>query len=307
MNPDPDRADLYAVLGHPVAHSRSPFIHARFAAQTGQPVRYERVLSPLDGFEATVREFAAAGGRGCNVTVPFKFAARRLATRVSERAALAQAVNVLRFDAPTADGTGDGSGEGTGGWFGDNTDGVGLVRDLERNAGIALRGRRVLLVGAGGAGVGVLGPLLAARPAELVMANRTPGKAESSVHRHQRWADRHGVRLASSSLASPGLRFDVVVNATSSSLAGAPSPVSAHVLRPGSFVVDLMYGPAAEPFLAWAREHGAQVRDGLGMLVEQAAEAFFVWRGVRPETASVLAELRAQLQAEAQGAGETGR
>jgi shikimate dehydrogenase len=301
MSPDADprgpaRAalpDLYAVLGNPVAHSRSPFIHARFAAQTGESVRYERVLAPLDGFEATVRAFAAAGGRGCNVTVPFKFEARRLAGRVSERAALAQAVNVLRFDAPTADGTGDGGG----GWFGDNTDGIGLVHDLERNAGVPLHGRRVLVAGAGGAGVGVLGPLLAARPAELVLANRTLDKALEAVQRHAAWAAQHGARLAAAPLAAPGTGFDVVINATSSSLGGAPAPVGAEVLRPGSVVVDLMYGPAARPFLDWARGHGAQVRDGLGMLVEQAAEAFFVWRGVRPQTAPVLAELRRDIEA----------
>lgn len=288
--PQDPPGDLYAVLGNPVAHSRSPFIHARFAAQTGQPVRYERVLAPLDAFEATVRAFAAAGGRGCNVTVPFKFEAWRLARRVSERAALAQAVNVLRFDA------GAGTGE-AGGWYGDNTDGIGLVRDLERNAGVVLRGRRMLLVGAGGAGVGVLGPLLAARPAELVMANRTLDKALEAVQRHRAWAGQHGVRLAAAALDGPGTGFDIVINATSSSLGGAAAPVGAEVLHPGSVVVDLMYGPAAEPFLVWARGHSAQVRDGLGMLVEQAAEAFFVWRGVRPETAPVLAGLRSEVEA----------
>ena len=279
-------ADLYAVLGHPVAHSRSPFIHARFAAQTGEPVRYERVLAPLDGFEDAVRAFAAAGGRGCNVTVPFKFAACALAARRSERAALAQAANVLRLDDAAA-----------GGWFGDNTDGVGLVRDLEVHAGVELRGARVLLLGAGGAGAGVLGPLLAARPAALVLANRTPGRAGALVQRHRPWAERHGVPLAAAGLDAPGRGFDVVVNATSSSLVGQSSPVHADALRPGSLVVDLMYGAAAEPFLAWARSHGAHARDGLGMLVEQAAEAFHVWRGVRPDTAPVLAALRAEIEA----------
>jgi shikimate dehydrogenase len=279
-------ADLYAVLGNPVAHSRSPFIHARFAAQTGQAVRYDRVLAPLDGFEDAVRAFAAAGGRGCNVTVPFKFAACALAARRSERAELAQAVNVLRLDGPAA-----------GGWFGDNTDGIGLVRDLEGNAGVVLRGCRVLLLGAGGAGAGVLGPLLAARPAELVLANRTPQRAEALVQRHRDWAGRHGARLAAAGLDAPGRGFDVVVNATSSSLGGAAAPVTPGALRPDSLVVDLMYGAAAQPFLDWARAHGARARDGLGMLVEQAAEAFRVWRGVRPDTAPVLAALRAEIEA----------
>jgi shikimate dehydrogenase len=274
--------DRYAVLGNPVAHSRSPFIHDAFARQTGQSLVYERVLCPLDGFAEAVRAFAAAGGRGCNVTVPFKFEAARLAPRVSARADLAQAANVLRFDAD--------------GWFADNTDGIGLVRDVETGAGVALRGRRVLLVGAGGAGAGVLGPLLEARPAEVVLANRTLGKAEALVHRHRRWADRFGVALSSATLVAPGLAFDVVLNASSSSLSGEPPPIPPHALRPGTLAVDLMYGPAAQPFLAWARDAGASARDGLGMLVEQAAEAFFLWRGVRPQTAPVLAALRRALE-----------
>lgn len=272
--------DRYAVIGHPVAHSRSPAIHAAFAAQTGEDLVYERIEAPLDGFADTVRAFAAAGGRGCNVTVPFKFDAPALAARVSPRAELARAANVLAFD----------EGEG---WRADNTDGIGLVRDLEVHAGFALRHRRVLLIGAGGAGAGVLGPLLEARPAELVIANRTVGKARDLVHRHQRWADRFNVALSAEPLAMPGLAFDVVINASSTSLAGAPPPVPPLVLKSGTLAVDLMYGPAAAPFLAWARAHGASARDGLGMLVEQAAEAFAIWRGRRPDTAPVLASLRA--------------
>lgn len=277
--------DRYAVLGNPVAHSQSPFIHAEFARQTGQDIAYDRVLAPLDGFEPTVRRFIAEGGRGCNITVPFKLQAPKLAAFVSERAALAEAANVLRFDAD--------------GWHADNTDGVGLIRDIETHAGTPLRHRRVLLVGAGGAGAGVLGPLLAARPEEVVVANRTVGKATALFHRHIRWADRYSVKLSPATLASPGLRFDVVINASSSSLQGAGPPVPSHVIRPGTLVVDLMYGPAAEPFGAWARSHGAVTRDGLGMLVEQAAEAFFFWRGVRPETPPVLAALRERLAAAA--------
>lgn len=275
--------DRYAVLGNPVSHSQSPFIHAEFARQTGEAVEYGRIECPMDGFEAAVRAFVAEGGRGCNVTVPFKFDAPKLAARVTPRAELAQAANVLRFDAD--------------GWTADNTDGIGLARDIEGNAGVSLRGKRVLLVGAGGAGSGVLGPLLAARPEELVVANRTMGKATALFHRHIRWADRHGVKLVPAALAAPGLRFDVVINASSTSLKGEPPPVPAHVLRPGTLALDLMYGPAAEPFLAWARAHGAVARDGLGMLVEQAAEAFEFWRGVRPQAAPVLAALRARLAA----------
>jgi len=278
--------DRYAVLVDPVATSLSPLIHARFAEQTGQALECSRIECPLDGFEAALRAFAATGGRGCSVAAPCGFDAAKLAARRSERAELAQAVDTLRFDAPEA-----------GGWIGDHTGGIGLVRDIEVGAGVTLRQRRVLLVGAGAAGAGILGPLLAARPAEVVLANRTVGKAAAMVHRHLRWALRHGARLGAATLAAPGLGFDVVVNASSGSPQGAPAPVPAHVLAPGALAVDLRPGPAAEPFLAWARRHRAQPRDGLGALVEQAAEAFCFWRGVRPQTAPVLAELRRSLEA----------
>jgi len=281
-------ADRYAVLGNPVTHSRSPFIHAAFARQTGQAIEYGRVTCPLDGFAAAVRAFAAGDhddhsgrARGCNVTVPFKFEALRLAAHCSDRAALAGAANTLRFDAD--------------GWFADNTDGVGLVRDIEHNAGVPLAGRRVLLVGAGGAGAGVLGPLLAARPASVVVANRTPAKARSLVDRHGDWARAHGVALSAAGLDHTGETFDVLLNASASSLQGQASPVPAAALAAGALAVDLMYGAAAAPFLAWARDAGATPRDGLGMLVEQAAESFFVWRGVRPLTAPVLQALRDSL------------
>jgi shikimate dehydrogenase len=269
----------YAVLGNPVAHSQSPFIHAAFARQTGEAVEYGRVLCAFDAFETTVRAFAAEGGHGCNVTVPFKFEAPRLAAQVSARAALAAAANVLRFDA--------------GGWFADNTDGIGLVRDIERNAGQPLAGQRVLLVGAGGGAAGVLGPLLECRPAEVVVANRTLAKAEQLVRRHAHL----GVALRAATLDDAGRDHDVVLNASASSLQAAPVPVPAAVLAPGALAVDLMYGAAAQPFLAWAEGAGARARDGLGMLVEQAAEAFFVWRGVRPQTAPVLQALRERLAA----------
>jgi shikimate dehydrogenase len=275
--------DRYAVLGNPVAHSQSPAIHAEFARQTGEALAYERLLCPLDGFEAALREFAAGGGRGCNVTVPFKFEALRLAAHCSPRARLAGAANTLRLDAA--------------GWSADNTDGVGLVRDIEHGAGLPLAGRRVLLVGAGGAAAGVLGPLLAARPAEVVVVNRSAEKARALVAGHAAWALEHGARLAAAELSAPGEHYDVVLNASASSLQGAPSPVPASVLGPGALAVDLMYGAAAGPWLAWARAGGAIARDGLGMLVEQAAEAFLIWRGVRPQTAPVLRALRARLAA----------
>lgn len=280
----------YAVLGNPVAHSRSPFIHAEFARLTGQAVDYGRRLCPLQGFEAALGEFQAEGASGCNVTVPFKFDALRLATSCSARAALAGAANTLRF----------GAAGGTESIWADNTDGVGLVRDIESNAVMALAGRRLLLIGAGGAAAGVLGPLIAARPAAVVVVNRSPEKAVALVARHREHADAYGVSLAQAALHKPGVGFDVVVNASASSLHGAAPPVNADVLAPGALAIDLMYGSAAEPFLAWARATGATARDGLGMLVEQAAESFAIWRGVHPPTAPVLAALRAQVAAEAQ-------
>jgi len=273
--------DRYAVVGNPVAHSRSPFIHARFAEQTGQAIEYGRVLCPLDAFVDTVNAFRAAGGRGCNITVPFKLQAPGLAAHVTERAALAGAANVLRFDAD--------------GWSADNTDGVGLIRDIQQGEGFDLAGQTVLLVGAGGAGAGVLGPLLQARPRRVVLANRTRATADALVQRHAALAHACGCELAASGLDDAGTGFQVLINASASSLQGAGSPVPARVLAPGALAVDLMYGPAAEAFLAWARQHGACTRDGLGMLVEQAAEAFLLWRGVRPQTAPVLQALRDEL------------
>ena len=283
--------DRYAVLGHPVAHSQSPFIHTMFAQQTRQHLVYDRAPCPPDGFEACVRAFVATPGphgertRGCNVTIPFKFEAARLAQRVSPRAQLAQAANVLGFDDTL--------------WWADNTDGVGLVNDLERNAGVTLADSEVLLIGAGGAAAGVLGPLLERAPARLTVVNRTADRAQALVDRHRALAVEHGVDLHGGGLGDSGHGFDLVLNASASSVQGAPSPVAAKVLRPGALAVDLMYGAAAQAFLDWAGEHGARARDGLGMLVEQAAEAFALWRGVRPDTAPVLAALRAHLATQA--------
>ncbi|WP_198970038.1 shikimate dehydrogenase [Xylophilus sp. ASV27] len=270
--------DRYCVVGNPVAHSRSPWIHARFAALTGQALTYERLLVPLDGFAEGVRAFMAEGGRGCNVTVPFKFEAAALAQCLTERARLAGAANTLRLDAD--------------GLHADNTDGAGLVVDIERNAGVPIRGRRLLLVGAGGAAAGVLGPLISAGPTRVVLANRTHARAEELVARHADWARAAGVALQAAQTAALAEPFDIVVNATASSLSGGGIPVPAQVLRPGALAVDMMYGSAAQPFLEWAARHGAVARDGLGMLVEQAAESFRFWRGVQPPAAEVLAELR---------------
>jgi shikimate dehydrogenase len=281
--------ERYAVLGNPVAHSRSPFIHAEFARQTGHAVRYGRVLCPMDGFEAAVRTFAAsreddAGpALGCNVTIPFKFEAPRLAAQVSARAALAQAANVLHF-APE-------------GWRADNTDGIGLVRDLQHNADFDLAAARVLLIGAGGAAAGVLGPLIDAGAREIVVANRTPERAAALVERHRSVSPR--VRLSAATLDGCGAAFDLVLNASASSVNGIATPVAPEVLSVNCMALDLMYGPPAEAFMHWARTHGARARDGLGMLVEQAAEAFHFWRGVRPQTAPVLQALREHMAREA--------
>jgi shikimate dehydrogenase len=276
--------DRYAVVGNPVAHSRSPAIHALFAAQTGQAVDYGRMLCEMDAFSPAVRAFAANGGKGCNVTVPFKFEAFELGQRRSARAELAQAANTLRFDLE-------------GGWLADNTDGIGLVRDITVNAGVPLKGQRVLLLGAGGASAGVLGPIIEQGPAEVVLANRTVEKAHAIVARHEAWAAQHGVKLKACGLEAPGVGFDVFINGTAASLSGSGVPVGPEVLKPGGLALDMMYGPAAQGFMDWARAHGAVPRDGLGMLVEQAAEAFAIWRGVRPDTAPVLAAIRAQIDA----------
>jgi shikimate dehydrogenase len=261
--------DRYAVFGNPIAHSKSPRIHALFAAQTGQDLRYDALLTPLDGFAAAVREFVAAGGRGANVTVPFKEEAFRLATELTPRARAAGAVNTLSFAA--------------GAIHGDNTDGAGLVRDLTANLGCSLAGKRILLLGAGGAARGVILPLLEEKPAALHIANRTAAKAEEL-------AVAFGISGGGFD-ALAGQTFDLVINATSAGLSDATLPLPAGVFAPGCLAYEMLYGRET-PFMAQARAARARVADGLGMLVEQAAEAFFIWRGVRPDTAPVLAALR---------------
>jgi len=266
--------DTYAVVGNPIAHSKSPQIHLAFAAQTGQRLHYERILAPLDGFAATIEAFAREGGRGCNVTMPFKQQAFALAGTHAARAELAGAVNTLiRRD---------------GAWHGDNTDGAGIVADLTRNLSVALAGRTILVLGAGGAARGVLGPLLAEAPARLCVANRTAAR---------------GAELASAFAALGALdacapdalsdRFDVVINATPRDAGEAPLPWPTTIFAAGSIAYDMVYEDAPTPFLRWARAHGAgRVADGRGMLIEQAAESFFLWRGVRPATRPVFDLLR---------------
>ncbi|QWT46712.1 shikimate dehydrogenase [Azospira inquinata] len=267
--------DRYAVFGNPIAHSKSPFIHGRFAAATGQDLSYEALLAPKDDFPGAVAAFIAAGGKGANVTVPFKEEAFRLCQRRSPRADLAGAVNTLVFR----------DGE----IFGDNTDGAGLVRDLEHNLGLSLAGKRLLLLGAGGAARGVLGPLLAAKPATLVIANRTPAKAADLAARFA-----HLGAVTGGGYGDIQGAFDVVINATSASLGGDLPPLPAGVFAPGAAAYDMMYGKGDTPFLAFARQQGATLlADGLGMLLEQAAESFFLWRGLRPDTGALRRDMEA--------------
>jgi shikimate dehydrogenase len=273
--------DLYCLLGNPVEHSQSPWIHARFAELTAQDLRYEKRLVPLDGFARAVAALRREGGKGCNITVPFKFEAAPLATRLTPHAELAGACNTLRFDGDEV--------------FADNTDGVGLVADITRNAGIDLKRADVLLIGAGGAAAGVLGPLIEAGARRIAVANRTQSKAAMLVERHAALGQKHGMKLEAPELYQVQDEFDIVVNATASSLSGEGVPVSGRVLKRRALAYDMMYGPAAKGFMDWATENGAVARDGLGMLVEQAAESFFTWRGIRPPSSQVLSELRATL------------
>lgn len=267
--------DRYVVAGNPVAHSRSPLIHARFAAQTGQDMEYRRLLVPLGGFADAARAFFAAGGKGMNVTVPFKLDAFALSDQLSSRSQQAGAVNTLWL----AD---------DGRLHGDNTDGAGLVRDLLHNLEWTIGGARVLLLGAGGAARGVLGPLLAQAPAELVIANRTAGKACALA---QQFAAAGPVRGCGFE-ALHG-RFDLVINGTSASLQGDVPPLADEILAPAA-CYDMAYASDHTAFLARAALAGAsQLADGLGMLVEQAAESFYIWRGLRPETGTLIEELRA--------------
>ncbi|MGQ0658738.1 MAG: shikimate dehydrogenase [Chromatiales bacterium] len=271
--------DNYCVIGNPVAHSLSPAIHAAFARQTGQQIAYRAVQVPVEGFAEAVTTFQRLGGRGANVTLPFKHAAWQIARRRSERAEVAGAVNTLWFND---------SGE----VCGDNTDGVGLVRDLIVNLGVRLDGRDLLVLGAGGAARGVIPALLAHSPRRLVIANRTVTRGEALAAHFATLGDVEGVGFP----GLPGRQFDGIINATSASLNGEVPPLARGVVRTDGWCYDMMYGQGPTAFVRWAREAGAkQAEDGLGMLVEQAAESFLIWRGVRPETGPVMASLRESL------------
>ena len=280
--------DKYAVIGNPIAHSKSPLIHQMFAQQTGQDISYEAILAPLDGFTATVERLRKEGYKGCNVTVPFKFEAFKLAIELSERAEIAKTVNTLKFNGNIIEG--------------DNTDGVGLVRDIQQNLKFTLQGRDILLLGAGGAAWGVSLPLLEAG-ANINIFNRTPDKAQELSHGLQTFLKRDlyakkGLRyglpnFVNSYAELSSKRYNFIINATSAGLTDNMLLIPPTIFAPGALAYDMMYGKET-PFMKFAREQGAAiVSDGLGMLVEQAAESFFLWRGVRPETAPVISALRA--------------
>ncbi len=275
-------SDAYGVMGHPIAHSRSPFIHTRFALATGEDLRYDAILVEPGTFPESVARFRAAGGRGLNVTLPFKEEAFALADRLSERARRARAVNTVWF---ADDGV-----------HGDNTDGAGLLRDLQGNHRIALAGSRIVVLGAGGAARGVLGPLLDAKPALVHLANRTVERAHALAGEFTDAGPVSAGGLAD--LAGTG-SFDVVVNATSTGLHDSMPALPDTLLAEGAACYEMAYGIEPTAFLRWAAAHGAAACiDGIGMLVEQAAESFLEWRGVRPETGPVIAALRELLGAE---------
>lgn len=264
----------YAVVGNPIEHSKSPLIHLAFAKQTGQDISYERILAQLDGFETKIKDLITRGYKGVNVTVPFKFKAFDLCDNLTERAQSAGAVNTLTFK--------DGK------LHGDNTDGAGLVRDITHHLRYVLHNKRVLLLGAGGAAEGILQPLLACELESMVIANRTIERAEKMVNKQVS----HQGKLTASTFDDLNSPFDIVINATSAGLTDTPLPISDTVFAADCLAYDLMYGRET-PFMAQARARGAKVADGLGMLVEQAAEAFYRWRGVRPDTKPVIEMIRA--------------
>ena len=269
--------DKYAVIGNPIAHSKSPLIHQMFAQQTGQDISYEAILAPLDGFAATIERLRKEGYKGCNVTVPFKFEAFQLATQLTTLANEVRAVNTLKlnFDGDII--------------LGDNTDGRGLVRDIQFNLGVALNNKRVLLIGAGGAAYGVALPLGHAG-AKLTIVNRTADKAQALA---SNLISVNSITLGYGFNEIVDQQFDAVINATSAGLTDSEISLPPTIFAPGALAYDMMYGRET-PFMKFAREQGAAiVSDGLGMLVEQAAEAFRIWRGVSPDTAPVLAKLRA--------------
>ncbi len=274
LNPD---LDNYCVMGNPVAHSKSPQIHAEFARQTGEAIFYQAIFVEQDGFAEAVTAFRNAGGKGINVTVPFKEEACNVADKLTPRAEHAGAVNTLWFS------------ENGDACYGDTTDGIGLVRDLIFNLGLELAGKDILIMGAGGAVRGILEPLLAESPARVLIANRTISRAEELVQDYRGRAD----ISASNYQDLKGQQFALLINGTSLGLKGEIPPLPDDILQDKASCYDLVYASSDTPFVSWAKAHGAvQAVDGTGMLVEQAAESFHIWRGVRPETATVIRMLR---------------
>ena len=272
------KPDAYGVMGNPIGHSRSPQIHAQFARQTNQRLTYAAILVDLGGLEQAVGNFQGSGGKGLNITVPFKEDAFRLVDELSLRAKRAQAVNTIKINE-------DGS------LLGENTDGVGLVRDLSDNLKFSLKDKNILVLGAGGAVRGVLAPLLMKNPAKITIANRTVSKAELLAIS---FGDL-GVVMASGfeHLSGP---FDLIINGTAASLAGELPPLPDGIVTADTLCYDMMYSAELTPFMVWGRAQGAgEVADGLGMLVEQAAESFKIWRDVEPETTAVIGAIRMEL------------
>jgi len=274
------KVDDYAVMGNPISHSKSPSIHSLFAEQTQQSILYTAMHVDTGGFNQAVGNFAATGGKGLNITVPFKQEAWALVSERSERAERAGAVNTIKIENDQL--------------FGDNTDGIGLVNDLTINHGIELKDKNILLMGAGGAARGVLIPLLKEKPSLLFIANRTPDKAKDLAVDFSDAGNIEGGGYEH----IPEIKFDVVINATAASLQGDLPPLPDSLLNENASCYDMMYGAKATPFMQWAIQHNAKkVLDGLGMLVEQAAESFYIWRDVKPETKPVIEKLRQELQA----------
>lgn len=269
--------DRYAVIGNPVLHSQSPLIHRLFAEQTGQNISYEAIEAPLAHFTDTVKKLQQLGYRGCNVTVPFKLEAWQLAKQLSPRAQLAASVNTLIFEHDLISG--------------DNTDGAGLVRDIQENLGYELRHKKILLLGAGGAAQGVLFPLLNASPSLLTIGNRTQNKATRLKNRAQAFSQFASIDMRAETFSTLDTPFDIVINATSAGLSGETIPLPSHIFAPNALAYDMMYGRET-PFMKFAHDHQTAVTDGLGMLVEQAAESFELWRGISPDTQAVLKQLR---------------
>ena len=273
-----DHPDRYAVFGNPIKHSRSPAIHAMFAQQTGQNIEYKAVLVATDNFEQAVYDFAHHGGKGINVTVPFKQTAYEFASSLSTRAQQAGAVNTLIINEDD--------------FYGDNTDGIGLERDLLHNHGLTLNDKRILLLGAGGAGRGALSALLAQNPQQLTIANRTAERAVELAQAFSSLGNTHGCGFSDLDQQT----YDIIINATSASLHGELPPLPESVVDSNTFCYDMMYAKEPTVFMQWASDHHAGgVSDGLGMLVEQAAESFWLWRNVKPETAPVITAIRALL------------